>query len=81
MCVVLLMWVNPAWSLDLEKQGRVSADIVQIVEIADPDTEVLEDCVTADIERNEDCEIVFDVIIESIFNDNPDYYVASQNYE
>ena len=80
-CLVLLLWVDPAWALDLEKQTQVSASIVQVVEIEDPDVVTVDNCFTENVEIDEECELVFDVLTKAVFDENLDFYVISENYE
>ena len=81
-CLVLLTWADFAWALDLEKQAQVSANIVEVYQNEQPDTVDLNNCVTPNIKiDNDECGLVFDVITESVFDENPDYYLVSQNYE
>lgn len=80
-CLVLLLWVDPAWALDLEKQTQVSASIVQVVEFEDPDVVTVDNCFTTSVEADEECELVFDVLTKAVFDENLDFYVISENYE
>ena len=80
-CLVLLMWGGPAWALDLEKQNQVSASIVQVVEIADPDAVAVYNCFPTNVEIDEECELSFDVLTKSLFDENLDFYLISENYE
>ena len=80
-CLVLLLWVDHACALDLEKQTQVSASIVQVVEIEDPDVVAVDNCFTTNVEIDEECQLVFDVLTEAVFDENPDFYVISENYE